>query len=101
MIKTTPFEMVFIIRECMRVYSGELCDENLNEIFQGAADFMRRELLCGVHRVYAYAIDGLIASSEASDYIFKPIANISHRVTTEIVCNRLKYIIMWQRGAMI
>ena len=59
----------------MGVYSGELNDENLSQIFYGAADFMRRELICGTHRVYAYAIDGLIASSEASDYIFKPIAN--------------------------
>ncbi len=59
----------------MRVYSGELNDENISGIFQGAADFMRRELLCGVHRVFAYAIDGLIASAYASDYIFKPIVN--------------------------
>ena len=59
----------------MRVYSGELNDENIGRIFQGAADFMRRELVCGTHRVYAYAIDGLIASGYASDYIFKPIVS--------------------------
>ncbi len=59
----------------MRVYSGELNDENISRIFRGAADFMRRELSCGSHSVYAYAIDGLIASAYASDYIFKPIAN--------------------------
>lgn len=54
-------------------YPGELTDENISRIFQGAADFIRRELRCGTHTLYAYAIDGLIASSAASDYIFKPI----------------------------
>ena len=55
-------------------YCGELTDKNISHIFQGAADFMRRELHCGAHTLYAYAIDGLIASAYASDYIFKPIA---------------------------
>ena len=50
-----------------------MTDENISRIFEGAADFIRRELKCGAHTVYAYAIDGLIASSAASDYIFKPI----------------------------
>ena len=59
----------------MRAYGGELNDENICQIFHGAADFMRRKLCCGNHSVYAYAIDGLIASAYASDYIFKPIAN--------------------------
>lgn len=54
-------------------YYGELTDRNISDIFQGAADFIRRELRCGEHTLYAYAIDGLIASAYASDYIFKPI----------------------------
>lgn len=54
-------------------YYGEITDVNVTEIFQGAADFIRRELHCGKFTLYAYAIDGLIASSNASDYIFKPI----------------------------
>lgn len=54
-------------------YSGPMTDENIAGIFEGAADFIRRELRCGEHTVYAYAIDGLIASAYASDYIFKPI----------------------------
>jgi len=59
----------------MHIYSGELNDENISRIFKDASDFMRRELYCGLHSIYAYAIDGLIASAYASDYIFKPIAN--------------------------
>ena len=54
-------------------YPGEMTDQNISAIFEGAADFMRRELRCGGYTLYAYAIDGLIASAYASDYIFKPI----------------------------
>ena len=54
-------------------YSGKLTDKNVSNIFRDAADFIRRELKCGKQTVYAYAIDGLIASAYASDYIFKPI----------------------------
>lgn len=56
-------------------YCGEMTDENICSIFRGAADFIRRELRCGTHILYVYAIDGLIASAYASDYIFKPITN--------------------------
>ncbi len=55
------------------MYTGNLTDENISHIFRDAADFMRRSLQCGEHTLYAYAIDGLIASAYASDYIFKPI----------------------------
>lgn len=54
-------------------YTGELTDENIRNIFRDAADFTRRELRCGEYTLYAYAIDGLIASAYATDYIFKPI----------------------------
>ena len=53
--------------------SKEVNDKNITEIFDGAADFVRRRLVCCRLTVYAYAIDGLIASSDASNYIFKPI----------------------------
>ena len=57
-------------------YPGEMTDANVSAIFDGAADFIRRELICGDHTVYAYAIDGLIASATASDFIFKPIVEL-------------------------
>lgn len=52
---------------------GGMNDAAICDIFRDAADFVRRELRCGDHIIYAYAIDGLVASSAASDYIFKPI----------------------------
>lgn len=59
------------------MYTGKLTDENLSHIFRDAADFMRRPLRCGEHILYAYAIDGLIASGSASEYILKPIGNLT------------------------
>ena len=56
-----------------KTYIGEMTDPNVSNIFRDAADFIRRELRCGAFTLYAYAIDGLIASAYASDYIFKPI----------------------------
>ena len=56
-----------------REYHGALTDENISRIFEGAADFVRRKLICGKHTIYAYAIDGLIAAGSASDYVLKPI----------------------------
>ena len=56
-----------------KTYPGEMTDANVSAIFRDAVDFIRRELRCGDFKVYAYAIDGLIASAYASDYIFKPI----------------------------
>lgn len=55
-------------------YIGEMTDENIAEIFRGAADFVRRELRCGAFTLYAYAIDGLVAAAYASDYVLKPIS---------------------------
>ena len=62
-------------------YPGELTDKNISQIFRDAADFIRRELRCGEFTVYVYAIDGLIASAYASDYIFKPITQQDRKST--------------------
>ena len=65
------------------MYTGELTDENISAIFADAADFMRRPLRCGEHTLYAYAIDGLIASGSMSEYILKPIALNQDATTME------------------
>lgn len=70
------------------MYTGKLNDENISCIFRDAADFMRRELHCGDHTLYAYAIDGLIASAYASDYIFKPITQHLEAPTMEQLYER-------------
>ena len=55
------------------MYPGPMTDENIRRIFLGAADFNVRQLQCGEFILYAYAIDGLIASDSASEYIIQPI----------------------------
>ena len=54
-------------------YPGKLTHKNICAIFQGAADFITRELRCGPWTLYAYAIDGLTAGGDISDYVIKPI----------------------------
>lgn len=51
-----------------------MTDEQITATFDGAGDFIRRELICSGHKIYAYAIDGLVSSSDAADSIFRPIA---------------------------
>ena len=55
-------------------YPGEMNDENIRKIFDGAGDFNTRTLLCGNFMLYAYAIDGLTSGGDISEYVFKPIA---------------------------
>jgi len=55
------------------VYPGELTDDNIRRIFAEAGDFNTRCLQCGSFTLYAYAIDGLTASADISEYVFKPI----------------------------
>ena len=55
------------------MYPGKMTDENIRRIFEGAADFNVRKLQCGKFILYAYAIDGLISSDSASEYIIQPV----------------------------
>ncbi len=55
------------------MYPGAVTDENIQNIFRGAGDFIRRELKCGQWTLYAYAIDGLTSGGDTSEYVFKPI----------------------------
>lgn len=51
----------------------ELKDSDIRMVFEGAGDFIARELHCGKFTIHAYAIDGLVTGNAISDYIFKPI----------------------------
>ena len=55
-------------------YPGDMTDENIRAIFEGAGDFFARRLQCGPWTLYAYAIDGLISGGDASEYVLRPIA---------------------------
>ena len=51
-----------------------MTDKEISGRFVGAEDFIRRELVCGGFTIYAYAIDGLVSSADASESVFRPIA---------------------------
>lgn len=51
-----------------------MTDQQISAVFQGAGDFIRRELRCAGFTIYAYAIDGLVSSADAAENIFRPIA---------------------------
>ena len=52
---------------------SQLTDEKIRSMFDGAGDFVARTLRCGQWTLCYYAIDGLIAGGDASDFVIKPI----------------------------
>ena len=51
-----------------------MTDKEITEIFEGAGDFIRRELVCCGKKLYAYAIDGLVSGADVAENVFRPIA---------------------------
>lgn len=67
-----------------------MTDQQIQALFEDAGDFVRRELRCGSFVIYAYAIDGLISSADASEYIFRPVAtHLTGRTMEELYRNAL------------
>ena len=60
-----------------RTYHGALSDKNIRDIFKDADDFLARQLQCGQWTVCLYAIDGITASGDASDFVVKPLGRLS------------------------
>lgn len=58
-------------------YTREMNDENIRLLFAGADDFQIREIKTGNWTVYAYAIDGLVSGGDISQYILKPLAELT------------------------
>ncbi len=56
------------------MYPGELTDENIRKIFDGAADFNYRPLRCAGMLLHTYAIDGITSGGDISEFVMKPIA---------------------------
>lgn len=51
-----------------------MTDKEIRGRFEGAGDFIARELRCGNWTLYAYAIDGLTSGGDMSEYVLKPIS---------------------------
>ena len=50
--------------------------ESICALFGETGDFISRKLRIGGHTIYAYMIDGLIASATASDMVLKPLSRL-------------------------
>ena len=50
-----------------------MTDEKIRAMFDGAGDFVARDLQCGALKVHAYFIDGLTAGGDIAEYVFKPL----------------------------
>ena len=61
---------------------------NICGIFKGAADFFSREIFCDGHKIYAYAIDGLISSGDMADYVLKPIGELLNGQQMDTLYNK-------------
>ena len=69
----------------------EINDQNIRQLFDGAGDFVRREIVCGVWTLYAYSIDGLVSGGDISDYVLKPISrNLSADTITKLYDRALR-----------
>lgn len=75
-------------------YPGEMTDENIRAIFDGAGDFFARTLQCGPWTLYAYAIDGLISGGDMSEYVLRPM-------TEHLVAENLKSLYDAARNGMV
>lgn len=51
-----------------------LTDENLRAVFEGAADFVVREVTAGGWKLLCYFIDGLTSGGDIADFVLKPLS---------------------------
>ena len=57
-----------------------MTDSQISRRFQGAGDFIRRELRCGTQMLYAYAIDGLTSGAIFRSMCSNPFLNSSPEI---------------------
>lgn len=72
-------------------YPGTLTDRNIHSIFDGAGDFIRREVRCGKWTLFAYAIDGLVSGGDMSDYVLKPITELLRGESMQALYDKALY----------
>ena len=75
-------------RQADGTYTGTISDENLQAIFGETGDLNRRELRLGAHTLYIYAIDGLTAGGDISEFVIKPLMQDTLGGTLEEIYDR-------------
>ena len=64
-------------------YPGPLTDGGIRAIFDGAGDFVARDLECAGFSVHAYMIDGLVAGGDVAENVLRPMTKLLHGGTME------------------
>ena len=76
-------------------YQGELTDENIRNIFRGAADFNYRPIRCAGMLLHTYAIDGLTSGADISEYVFQPMmSQLKGETIHELYNNALENVVV-------
>lgn len=70
------FSAVETLIRITEVKPMSLTHESICRVFGDTGDFIARKLRCGGQTIHAYMIDGLIASSTASDMVLKPLSQL-------------------------
>lgn len=63
--------------------SASLTDQNIRSVFDGAGDFVARDLCCNGFSVHAYMIDGLVAGGSIAEYVLRPMTKLLDGATME------------------
>lgn len=66
-------------------YPYPVTHDNIVKIFSGAGDFTVRQIAVGREQktVYIYSIDGLVSSADISDFVMKPLMQMTGNVTVQ------------------
>ena len=58
------------------LFPGPLTDEALRALFEGAADFVARQIAVPGGMIGLYFIDGLVSGSDISEYVIGPMVQM-------------------------
>lgn len=66
-------------------YPGQVTDEGICTVFEGAADFVKRRVCTPGGEIGLYFIDGLVSGAEISEYILRPLVECLTASTPELM----------------
>ncbi len=80
-------------------YTGPLTHERITAIFDGAGDFIARQLTVSGYTLYIYAIDGLTSGGDISDYVIKPLYERLHGQSMQELYEKALYEVVYNSVA--
>lgn len=81
------------------LYSGAVSHDNICKIFEGAGDFIIRELHVSGYTLYIYAIDGLTSGSDISEYVIRPLMEQLHGANQKTLFDEALFSVVYNSVA--